>query len=138
MILEYLRRLREDMSVMKEDIRVINDRLGHLERNQGELAVQYAALSTRIDGIDGRLERIERRLELRQRGEISDRFSSHCWAPTPNLSPPRQRTLAFARVARGGGESRGLASSSPPPRAGVIAPAMAFGVAGRGQGWGAM
>ena len=67
MILEYLRRIREDMSVMKEDIRVIKDRIGHLERYQGELVMQYASISTRMDRMDvriERIERIERRLEL--------------------------------------------------------------------------
>ena len=63
MILEYLRRMRDDISVMRDDIHVIKDRAGHLERYQAELAMQYATISTRMDRMDLRIERIER-LEL--------------------------------------------------------------------------
>jgi hypothetical protein len=64
MILEYLRRMREDMSGMMDDIHVITDRFGHVERAPGNLAMPYASMSTRMDRTNLHIERIERRLDL--------------------------------------------------------------------------
>lgn len=57
LVLEHLRQMRDQLSLMNERQLEIIQRLGNLE-------IQVANLSARVDRIDVRLDRVEKRLGL--------------------------------------------------------------------------
>lgn len=71
LILEHLRAIRTDISVIREDVREVKQRLTSLELSVSGLKRDYAQLygdlaeqHTRYDRLVDRVERIERRLDI--------------------------------------------------------------------------
>lgn len=63
-VLEHLRHIRADMSVMKEDIQTLTLRVGSIERILAGHQVGEATQSLEIDRLKVRMSRVERRLDL--------------------------------------------------------------------------
>jgi predicted nucleic acid-binding Zn-ribbon protein len=64
LVVEILRKLQADMSIMREDIRDIKTRLSSIEARLAHPHADYATQSLRIDRLEDRLSRIEHRLDL--------------------------------------------------------------------------
>ena len=63
-ILEHLRHIRGDISMMKEDIQTLTLRMGAVERILAGPQVGEATQSLEIDRLKVRVARIERRLDV--------------------------------------------------------------------------
>ena len=72
-VLEHLRRFREEQSDMKREVRSLAQRVTNLElafaNRFGYLESQMATMSGRLDHIDEKLDRILTRLDLRNSRE---------------------------------------------------------------------
>ena len=64
-VLEILKRIQADLTVIKEDVRVIKTRQGAAELLGAIHQVEVARTGVRLDEMDSRIERIERRLQIR-------------------------------------------------------------------------
>ena len=64
LVIEILRKLQGEMSIMREDIRDIKVRLSSIEARLAHAHADYATQSVRIDRLEDRLSRIEHRLDL--------------------------------------------------------------------------
>jgi predicted nuclease with TOPRIM domain len=64
LVVEILRKLQGEMSIMREDIRDIKVRLSSIEARLAHAHGDYATQSLRIDRLEDRLSRIEHRLDL--------------------------------------------------------------------------
>jgi archaellum component FlaC len=71
LVLEHLRLIRSDMSIIRGDVREMKDRLTSLEnitasvkRDIGDLYTEVAGQNARHDRMAERIERIEKRLDL--------------------------------------------------------------------------
>jgi hypothetical protein len=63
-MLEHLRRIRDDIGLMKEDLHDVKTRVSALEVHAGQTTILLGNLNQRMDRSDERLGRIERRLDL--------------------------------------------------------------------------
>ena len=74
-VLEHLRRFREEQSDMKREVRSLAHRVTNLElavaNRFGYLESQMATMSGRLDHINEKLDRILTRLDLRNGRELS-------------------------------------------------------------------
>jgi predicted nuclease with TOPRIM domain len=64
LVIEILRKLQGEMSIMREDIRDIKVRLSSIEARLAHTHADYATQSLHIDRLEDRLSRIEHRLDL--------------------------------------------------------------------------
>jgi predicted nucleic acid-binding Zn-ribbon protein len=64
LVIEILRKLQGEMSILREDIRDIKARLSSIEARLAHSHADYATQSLRIDRLEDRLSRIEHRLDL--------------------------------------------------------------------------
>jgi predicted nuclease with TOPRIM domain len=64
LVLEHLRALRGDVTLLREDMQDVKRRLTSLEVAVAQIHGDFAGQSVRIDRLEDRLSRIEQRLEI--------------------------------------------------------------------------